>query len=334
MAEDARMRLLARGTTTVLALVGLLALIDSLGWRGARFPGFFVMPNRVVPSAALPGWSGLADGRPLFQSILLAVDDVSIGAAREAYRGAAAHAPGEAASYVFAQAHGVETRTFPTRIFGTGEYVAIFGAYAITALAYLLLAAVAAERSSEGAPYAGLAAFGWASAAFGFTGMDLYGPGALFRAHLLAEALLWASATHLALVCPDDRLARHRGVLPLVYGVGLALAAVYELFAYEPAAYSALHNLAQTMAGLPVLLLVARLALALDGPPLALGETGLRRMLAGTLARLVMPAIVLGVSGATGGRIPVNAAAWVGFLFPLACLSALPRSSVRPLRAA
>jgi len=57
-------------------------------------------------------------------------------------------------------------------------------------------------------------------------------------------------------------------------------------------------------------------------------------MLAGTLVGLVIPAIVLGVSGATGGRIPVNASAWVGFLFPLACLSALWQSRGHPARAA
>src|SRR5438034_163490 len=218
-----RNRLLARGTSAVLLAIGALALVHSLGWRGARFPGFFVMPNRVVPSAALPGWSGVADGRPLYQNILLAVDDVPIAAAEDGYRRAAAHAAGEPAAYLFARAGGVETRTFAAR---------------------------------------------------------------------------------------------------------------YEFFAYEPGAYSAMHNLSQALAGIPVLVLVARLALATDQPPPELGQAGLRRMLAGTLVGLVIPAIVLAVSGATGGRIPVNASAWVGFLFPLACLSALRQAPASPPRAA
>ena len=228
----------------------------------------------------------------------------------------------------------VETRTFPTRILGDGAYLAIFGAYAFTALAYLLLAAVASERAAEGELHRGLAAFAWVSAAFGFTGMDLYGPGTLFRLHVLSEALLPAAATHLLLACWDRRLARRAGVLPLVYSLALALAAVYEFFAYEPGAYSAMHNLSQALAGIPVLVLVARLALATDQPPPELGQAGLRRMLAGTLVGLVIPAIVLAVSGATGGRIPVNASAWVGFLFPLACLSALWQTPAHPPRAA
>src|SRR5437867_9762945 len=122
-----RNRLLARGTSAVLLVIGALALVHSLGWRGARFPGFFVMPNRVVPSAALPGWSGVADGRPLYQNILLAVDDVPIAAAEDGYRRAVAHAAGEPVAYFFARAGGVEPRTFAMRIPGHGEYGAIFG---------------------------------------------------------------------------------------------------------------------------------------------------------------------------------------------------------------
>src|SRR5437667_1196314 len=206
-----RNRLLARGTSAVLLAIGALALVHSLGWRGARFPGFFVMPNRVVPSAALPGWSGVAEGRPLYQNILLAVDGAPITAADDGYRRAAAHPAGEPAAYLFARADGVETRTFATRILGNGEYLAIFGAYAFTALIYLLLAAVASERSAEGQLYRGLAALGWASAAFGFTAMDLYGPGVLFRLHVLSEALLWAAATHL--VQPEERSEEHTSEL-------------------------------------------------------------------------------------------------------------------------
>src|SRR5258705_3922959 len=86
-------RFLARGTSAVLLAIGALALVHSLGWRGARFPGFFVMPNRVVPSAALPGWSGVAEGRPLYQNILLAVDGVPIAAADDGYPRAPAHPP-------------------------------------------------------------------------------------------------------------------------------------------------------------------------------------------------------------------------------------------------
>src|SRR2546427_6112521 len=71
--------------------IGCIAGVRSLGWRGAPFPGFFLLPNRVVPSAGLPGWSGVAEGRPPFQEVLLAVDDAPIGSGIEGYRRVAAH---------------------------------------------------------------------------------------------------------------------------------------------------------------------------------------------------------------------------------------------------
>jgi len=48
---------LGRLASAILLAIAGLALADSSAWRGARFPGFFVMPNRVVPSVGLPGRS-------------------------------------------------------------------------------------------------------------------------------------------------------------------------------------------------------------------------------------------------------------------------------------
>src|SRR5258705_8476610 len=135
-------RFLAGGRSAILLAIGALALVHSLGWRGARFPGFFVMPNRVVPSAALPGWSGVAEGRPLYQNILLAVDDVPIAAADDGYRRAAAHPAGEPPAYLFARAGGGATRTFATPLPRNGGDLAVFGPYACTGLAHPRLAPV------------------------------------------------------------------------------------------------------------------------------------------------------------------------------------------------
>ena len=37
--HNRRNGLLARGTSAILLAIGALALVHSLGWRGARFPG-------------------------------------------------------------------------------------------------------------------------------------------------------------------------------------------------------------------------------------------------------------------------------------------------------
>jgi len=169
----------------------------------------------------------------------------------------------------------------------------------------------------------GLAIFGWAAAVFAFTAMDLYGPGRFFRLHALAEASLSAAAIHLALVCPRDRLAGRSGILVLAYGFGIALATVYQLFLHDPHAYSIVHNFAQGFGSVPVLAFSGFVALSLTDPPAALGPAGVRRLLVGVLLGLIAPALLFGLSAASGGSLPVNAAAWVGFAFPLAAIAAL-----------
>jgi hypothetical protein len=325
------LRLLSAG---VLAL-GIVTFLASLTWRGARFPGFLVMPNRVVPSAGLPGWSGVSEGRPPYQEVLLAVDDARVTSADEAYRRAAAHQVGETARYTFVRDGVVETQTYPLRRLTDSEYFAIFGTYFIAGLAHLLLAWCAGERWGGGSMYRGLAMFGWAGATFAFTAMDLYGPGRLFRLHALAEVGLSAAAFHLALVCPRDRVTGRPGILVLAYGFALALATVYQLFLHDPHAYSIVHNFAQGVGSVPVLAFTALVALSVTNPPTALGSEGVRRLLLGVLLGLIAPALLFGLSAATGGSLPVNAAAWVGFAFPLGAIAALraaPRATVAARR--
>jgi hypothetical protein len=315
------------GSAVLLAIAGLI-LAESAGWRGARFPGFFVMPNRVVPSVGLSGWNGLDEGRPLYQQVVLAVDGNKTTEAVDVYRLAARHRPGDEAEFTFARDGALDRRTLPVRALGGGEYVAIFGMYLVCGLCHLALAVLASARRRNDALARALAAVGWVGAAFCVTAIDLYGPGRFFRLHALAEAMLPAAALHLALVCPRDRLAARPGVLPMVYGVALALAAVYQVLLYEPAAYTVLHDLCQALVALPVLALAVMLGLALDDPPPSLGAQGARWLLGATLVGFVGPAIVLGVSGMSGGQVPVNASAWVGFVFPLGAAMAL-RSAAR-----
>ena len=100
-----------------LLCIGLVASVRSVVWHGAPFPGFFLMPNRVVPSAGLPTWSGVADGRAPYQEVLLAVDGMPVATGADGYRRAATHHAGEPVQYLFARRDGTETRTYPLRVF-------------------------------------------------------------------------------------------------------------------------------------------------------------------------------------------------------------------------
>lgn len=307
--------------SAVLLGIGALVLAHSLAWRHARFPGFFLGPNRVVPSAGLPSWSDATEGRPVFQAVLLAVDEQPVASAREAYERVATHRVGEPVTYLFAQHGALERRTLPVRTLSDGEYASVFGMYLFTSLAYLVLAVLAGERWRCAPVYQGLTVLGWTSAAFGLTGTDLYGPGSFFRLYALVEALLPAAAAHLALTCPRDAALLRRGTLPLLYGLAGALGVLQEVFLYDPAAAAVIHNVCQGLTGLPLLTLAARLTLALHTPSPEMHPRRMKLLLAGTFAGIVVPAVLLGVSGLAGGVLSVTATGWLSFLFPVACVA-------------
>jgi hypothetical protein len=140
-----------------------------------------------------------------------------------------------------------------------------------------------------------------------------------------------AAAAHLALVCPSDRSRDRAWVLHLAYALTLALAAVYQLFLYEPRAYSAIHNAAQALTAVPVLVFAGLLALAQSAPPPPLGARGARFLFLGALGGLVIPGAVFAISGLSGGLVPVHVASWVGCAFPAACIAALwPARAAEP----
>jgi hypothetical protein len=156
--------------------------------------------------------------------------------------------------------------------------------------------------------------------------MDMYGPGRFFRLHALAEAFLPAAAAHLALTTPRARLDRFAGLLPVVYGLSVALAAVYEMFLYEPRAYTTIHNTCQGLASIPVLLYATLLGLSLTDARAVADRRGVQLLFGGTIVGIVIPGAVFALSSVSGGLVPVHVAGWVGFVFPLACLAALRRA--------
>lgn len=104
-------------------------------------------------------------------------------------------------------------------------------------------------------------------------------------------------------------------------GLAAVVTLVYQLVLYDPRGYRVLHNLCQGLMVVPTLVLAVRLALADDGT--AAHPPALRRLLYATLLGFVAPGVLLGTSGFTGGDLPVSMAAWVNFVFPLACIATL-----------
>jgi hypothetical protein len=309
-----------RAVTGLVGVLGAVTLLGSTRWWNATFPVFFVMPNRVVASAGLPGWAGGDEGRPVYQKVLLSIDgrDVSVGSRGQERPGT--HAAGRHVTYAFATDGAPDQRTISIRHLAPLEYLGIFGVYFLTGLAYLALSAVAGERTRRQAAARALAPMGWIGAIFVFTAMDLYGPGRFFRLHAAAEVLLLATCVHLVLVWPRPLAGTRGSLVQLVYGLGGMLALIEQLFLYEPRAYSVLHNLVQGLTLVPTILLAVRLGL-IEAADAAAATWG--RLQVGVVIGFVGPALVFGASSLAGGNLPVSVAGWLNVVFPLVCVRAL-----------
>ena len=303
--------------------VGVVTGLESRAWRGAAFPGFFLLPNRVIASISLPGWAASGNGRPLYQAVLTRVDDTPVDSTPAAAAAMAAHAPAAPVRLSVRRLAGDETLDVPVRRFTETEWWLIFGAYLVCGAAFLGVGTMAATRGT-GAWAGGVASFCLVVALFLFTALDLYGAGRFFRLHALAECFLAAVATHLMLVCPTVHPAARVG-RRFAYGMAAALAVVYQGLLFDPIGYVLVHNLAQALGLVPVIALVYRLMEALDAPPVELGMRGVYWMVAGTLPGVLVPGILLGLSGLTGGQLQVNPGVWFGVLFPLGVSVAVRR---------
>ena len=94
-------------TATMALGVALLIVvgINSTRWIGTCFPSFFVLPNRVIPSVALPDWLSVPTAE-LFQQQVVAVDGRPIASAQDVYARAAAAQPGVSVTYELRHADG------------------------------------------------------------------------------------------------------------------------------------------------------------------------------------------------------------------------------------
>jgi signal transduction histidine kinase len=311
---------LRRGVAVLAVAVGALVVVvafNTTRWVGATFPGFFLAPNRVVPSIALPEW---ADGNAsrFFQDQVIAVDGAPVATATQVYRQVRSTPPGTPVVYTF-RTPGGETFTaaVASRRFGGEDYAFLFGAYLFTAVAFLAtglcVIVIRQTAASFGVLVACLATGLWV-----VTGADLYGPHWFVRLHLLAETLVAPAYIHLALVFPTTRLrTQRRTVLAILYLVFAAVGIVYELSLFSPSAYTAVHLLASGTHGIAAALVIVLAAVDVVRSPSPLVRRRVGTVAFGLLSAFLLPGALTALSAIRGGAVPVNAAAFTAFLFPV-----------------
>lgn len=310
---------------TLFAVVGL----ETRHWVGRVFPGFFVLPNRVVPSIALPDWLDIDSAR-LFQNQIVAVNDVPARSAQDIYAFAAAQAPGTPIRYTVQRGDGAQAiETVTARRFSGADYSMLFGAYFLTGGVFMLIGLLVLWLRPQQPASLGLFSAGAATAVFAITGADLYGPAAFIRLHVIAESVIAASFVHLALVFPVDRIRKHRlRALLALYLPFLGLAAVYELLLDRPDAYRAIHLAASVMHGAALVVVIGLMLFALGSTRAPLVRRRIGVVALGTLTAFLLPAALMGASGLLGGSVPVNGASLTGFLFPICIAYAIVKQDL------
>jgi signal transduction histidine kinase len=289
-------------------------------WPGTNFPGFLLLDNRVVASAGLAHWPGIADGA-LFQAELTSADGHPVGSARELAGEIAARAEGDEVRYAARGTDGATTEhVVLVRRFGHRDFLLLFGPYLLNGSFFLILSVLVRVLRRDDSLATGIAGFSLVAGLFSLTAMDLYGPYRLFRLHALCEALMTPAGLHMALVFPRraEILDRFRRLPLAIWSIGGLLALAAQLVLYTPRFYTWTHQAAVAGVGLSMAgLITAQVGAYLRSPSFQVRQRVRVVALAAFLA--FAPMMLLGiVSALTGGRIQQNLMAFTAPLFPIA----------------
>lgn len=325
---------LYRSVIALAALVTIAATVaigaNASTWIGTSFPGFFVLGNRVIPSIGLTSWSGTRDG-VVYQRAVVAIDGAPVASSDDVYRRVAAEPAGRIFAYTFRHSTTTETLSLASHRFSSTDYSAIFGAYLVNGCLYVALALLAAWLIPETSLGRALLFVGGVAGIYALSAVGLYGPEGPTRVHVLAEAFFPATLVYLGVTFPHERGSLAPVIGALGWWLSLALAIPYQLLLGQPGAYSVLHAACEAYLGLAgvglVVTLIVERARAGDA-----ATPVLRAALAGALLGLGVPAVVMTLSGLTGGTMPVNVAAATAFLFPLCFAWGLLRERLAALR--
>ncbi|HEV7732210.1 MAG TPA: ATP-binding protein [Candidatus Binatia bacterium] len=310
----------ARAPLAGLLAAGILALAavttaTSLAWVGKPFPGFFLLRNGVVASISLPGWP-VAEQPALLQTAVVAIDGAPVTSTAEVTDRVRAAAPGTVFTYTFDNDGVRIQRAIPSQLFGVRDAILIFGVYLLNGLVFAATGLAVWMLRPQRATSWALLGLGLSIGVFTLTAMDLYGPHHLFVVHALAEAFVPGAFVHLALLFPIRRTSGLRaaaiGYLPCA-----ALGAFYLTQLDSPAGYALVHSVAMASALAAIVGLLCGVVLGFQRTTSPLVRHRVRCVAFGVVAAFVLPAIVLSASVLEGGRFPVNAIGFTGFLFPL-----------------
>jgi signal transduction histidine kinase len=307
-------RLGAAAIALAAAALATHTTVASTAWVGRVFPGFLVLENRVVASAGGAGWSGLAVPG-LAWSEVIAVEGRPVGSAAEVYAAVAALPAGTAAAYRVRRGGEAREVHVVSQRFTVRDWVVVFGAYLVNG-AVCLASGLVVWTLRPRAPLArALLAWGGVCALFLLTAMDVYGPGRLFRLHVLAEVLAPAASLQLALLFPQAH--SRAGWRFAGYPLSLALLVPYQLSLSRPEAYTTFVRIDALYLAAVAALFAARVASSYWRARSQLARQRVRVITLGMVVGLGLPGAALVSSALGGGGVTTSLAMVTPFLFAL-----------------
>ncbi|HJQ84770.1 MAG TPA: ATP-binding protein [Candidatus Binatia bacterium] len=299
--------------------IGLLAVVlaarttlTSRSWIGRVFPGFMVLDNRVVASVGLGHWSGSSVDR-LYQSEILAVDGVPVASATDVYTRVGQRPPETSVAYDVRHGNARRVVAIPTQRFTASDWLLLFGAFLVSGTAYLACGLAVWMLRPRAPVSRAVLGLGIAWGVFMLTAMDLYGPATFFRLHVLCEAAVPPTLFQLTLLFPQPhRYAHWRfvGYLP-----ALAIAVLYQMFLYQPAAYSWILTVNMGYLGAVGVFFGGRLVLSYVRDTSELARQRVRIAALGALCGFMLPASFVFASFASGGGMAINLGVFPPILF-------------------
>jgi hypothetical protein len=301
---------------TVIVCTTMIGVAAS-NWISRPFPGFFVLANRVIPSIGLPDWGGIRDGN-VYQHTVVSVDGQPILTGADVYRHVERQEIGRTVTYELRSGIRTETLALASERFRFADYWAIFGSYLATGSLYSLLGLLGMWRFPATHLGRALLYVGSVGGIYGISGVSLYGPSfdaPIRHLHALAEAFLPSAFVYLTLALPRVRPGTVAPLLATACTLSAALAIPYALLLEQPGAYSVVHAACETYMGFAGLALTMSLVFHSTWSPGS--HVLLHSATAGALLGLGVPAMVVLISGLSGGGLPVNIVTATAFLFPL-----------------
>jgi signal transduction histidine kinase len=307
-------RIAAIAVGVVVLALATRTTVTSLAWVGRVFPGFFLAGDRLVASVGLPHWPG-SRVPTLHHSEIVALDGVPVASTADVYARVAALPPATPVRYSLRGPGADRDVLIATQRFERADWLMIFGAYLFNGLVTLVSGLMVwALRPSLPVARAYLF-FAVTAAVFLFAAMDVYGPGTFSRLFFAADALIPAAAFGFTMLFPQPhRLAHWR--FPAL-GLGLVVAALFQVSLHDPAILSFLTDFDMCALGLVGLGFAARLVSEYRAGRSKLARQRIRVVTLGALVGFGTSAVILLSSAVIGSHVGMNLAALTPFLFVL-----------------